>query len=187
MVSRSKYHRDQVPLNWSVFSYLMCLLMQIRVSPISFSAVQVNSADQHLRVFDPALRRWRQVCSSPANDLLASISCEEVGFVRWAVLTVISAFSCNVLWWKTKVCVCSLKCGELLSHLGAGGQWRWWGVLLCQTGGAQPWQENQRLIVPVVRDTPVFDAAPVPRQFPLSHLLLLLPLSSTHLHLHGVT
>lgn len=49
---------------------------------ISFSAVQVNSADQHLRVFDSAQKRWRQVCSSSANELLASISCEEVGFVR---------------------------------------------------------------------------------------------------------
>ncbi|KAG7229457.1 hypothetical protein INR49_012856 [Caranx melampygus] len=43
--------------------------------------VQVNSADQRLRVFDSAQRRWRQVCSSSANELLASISCEEVGFV----------------------------------------------------------------------------------------------------------
>lgn len=46
------------------------------------SAVQVNSADQHLRVYDSAQKRWRQVCSSSANELLASISCEEVGFVR---------------------------------------------------------------------------------------------------------
>ncbi|XP_047454178.1 serine protease hepsin [Mugil cephalus] len=44
--------------------------------------VQVNSADQRLRVFDSAQRRWLQVCSSPANELLASISCEEVGFIR---------------------------------------------------------------------------------------------------------
>ncbi|XP_030227329.1 serine protease hepsin isoform X1 [Gadus morhua] len=43
--------------------------------------VQVNSADQHLQVFDSAQNRWRQVCSSSANELLASISCEEVGFV----------------------------------------------------------------------------------------------------------
>ncbi|KAM8869740.1 serine protease hepsin isoform 2-T2 [Spinachia spinachia] len=43
--------------------------------------VQINSADQRLRVFDPAEKRWRLVCSSPANELLASISCEEVGFV----------------------------------------------------------------------------------------------------------
>ncbi|XP_074510887.1 serine protease hepsin isoform X2 [Sebastes fasciatus] len=43
--------------------------------------VQVNSADQRLRVFDSAQRRWRQVCSSSADELLASISCEEVGFI----------------------------------------------------------------------------------------------------------
>ncbi|KAF6716198.1 Serine protease hepsin [Oryzias melastigma] len=43
--------------------------------------VQVNSPDQRLRIFDSAQRRWRQVCSSSANELLASISCEEVGFV----------------------------------------------------------------------------------------------------------
>lgn len=45
-------------------------------------SVQVNSADQRLRVFDSTHKRWRQVCSSPANEFLASISCEEVGFVR---------------------------------------------------------------------------------------------------------
>ncbi|XP_056300061.1 serine protease hepsin [Pseudoliparis swirei] len=44
--------------------------------------VQVTSADQRLRVFDSAQRRWRQVCSSPADELLASISCEEVGFIN---------------------------------------------------------------------------------------------------------
>ncbi|XP_028326994.1 serine protease hepsin isoform X3 [Gouania willdenowi] len=43
--------------------------------------MMVNSADQHLRVFDSVQKRWRQVCSSSNNDLLASISCEEVGFV----------------------------------------------------------------------------------------------------------
>lgn len=56
--------------------------VDVKCNPVSFTAVQVNSVDQRLRVFDPAQRRWRQVCSSPANDLLASISCEEVGFVR---------------------------------------------------------------------------------------------------------
>ncbi|XP_019748571.1 serine protease hepsin isoform X1 [Hippocampus comes] len=43
--------------------------------------VQVNSADQHLRIFDSTQKRWRQVCSSSANELLARVSCEEVGFV----------------------------------------------------------------------------------------------------------
>lgn len=56
--------------------------MSFKSNPSTFSVVQVNSADQKLRVFDFAQKRWRQVCSSSANELLASISCEEVGFVR---------------------------------------------------------------------------------------------------------
>ncbi|XP_060717302.1 serine protease hepsin isoform X1 [Tachysurus vachellii] len=44
--------------------------------------VQVSVADQRLRAFDSTQRRWRHVCSSSANQLLASISCEEMGFVR---------------------------------------------------------------------------------------------------------
>ncbi|TSK20091.1 Serine protease hepsin [Bagarius yarrelli] len=47
-----------------------------------WALVQVSVADQRLRVFDSAQRRWRHVCSSSANQLLASISCEEMGFVR---------------------------------------------------------------------------------------------------------
>lgn len=47
------------------------------------ATVQVSVADQRLRVFDSAQRRWRHVCSSGANQLLAAISCEEMGFVRW--------------------------------------------------------------------------------------------------------
>uniref|UniRef100_A0A8C8HWC8 Hepsin n=1 Tax=Oncorhynchus tshawytscha TaxID=74940 RepID=A0A8C8HWC8_ONCTS len=46
--------------------------------------VQVNSnpgSDLRLRVFDSAERRWRHLCSSEANQLLANISCEEMGFV----------------------------------------------------------------------------------------------------------
>ncbi|XP_056880283.1 serine protease hepsin-like [Takifugu flavidus] len=34
-----------------------------------------------ISVFDSTHKRWRQVCSSSANEFLASISCEEVGFV----------------------------------------------------------------------------------------------------------
>lgn len=49
--------------------------------------------------------------------------------------------------------VCVFQCGELLRRFGARGQWRWWRVLLCQTGRAQLWQENQRLAVPVVSPT----------------------------------
>ncbi|TWW53907.1 Transmembrane protease serine 3, partial [Takifugu flavidus] len=34
-----------------------------------------------ISLFDSTHKRWRQVCSSSANEFLASISCEEVGFV----------------------------------------------------------------------------------------------------------
>ncbi|XP_013875946.1 serine protease hepsin isoform X2 [Austrofundulus limnaeus] len=60
---------------WAVVSY--CTMEE----DTGLYDVQVNSPDQRLRVFDSAQRRWRQVCSSPSNELLASISCEEVGFV----------------------------------------------------------------------------------------------------------
>ncbi|KAK1806725.1 hypothetical protein P4O66_005223 [Electrophorus voltai] len=51
-------------------------------SSSSPGTVQVSVADQRLRVFDSVQRRWRHVCSSSANQLLAAISCEEMGFVR---------------------------------------------------------------------------------------------------------
>ncbi|XP_039540989.1 serine protease hepsin-like isoform X1 [Pimephales promelas] len=44
--------------------------------------VQVSAADQRLRVFDSTQRRWRHVCSSSVNQLIANISCEEMGFIR---------------------------------------------------------------------------------------------------------
>uniref|UniRef100_A0A671MD12 Serine protease hepsin-like n=1 Tax=Sinocyclocheilus anshuiensis TaxID=1608454 RepID=A0A671MD12_9TELE len=44
--------------------------------------VQVSAADQRLRVFDSTQRRWKHVCSSSTNQLIANISCEEMGFVR---------------------------------------------------------------------------------------------------------
>uniref|UniRef100_A0A8C9SAF6 Hepsin n=1 Tax=Scleropages formosus TaxID=113540 RepID=A0A8C9SAF6_SCLFO len=44
--------------------------------------VQVTSADLRLTVFDRTQDRWRFVCSSSSNELLANISCEEMGFVR---------------------------------------------------------------------------------------------------------
>uniref|UniRef100_A0A8C1EKT0 Hepsin n=1 Tax=Cyprinus carpio carpio TaxID=630221 RepID=A0A8C1EKT0_CYPCA len=43
--------------------------------------VQVSAADQRLRVFDSTQWRWKHVCSSSANQLIANISCEEMGFV----------------------------------------------------------------------------------------------------------
>ncbi|KAG8010258.1 Serine protease hepsin [Nibea albiflora] len=59
----------------------MMLMTLGAIGAAVWAVVQVNSADQRLRIFDATQRRWRQVCSSSANELLASISCEEVGFV----------------------------------------------------------------------------------------------------------
>lgn len=97
-VSLFKWHFDDLhyiplkmlKLNWKrkhlnstcCFLIVNTTLKWTKILMLSLT-VQVNSADQHLRVFDSAQRRWRQVCSSSANELLASISCEEVGFVRW--------------------------------------------------------------------------------------------------------
>ncbi|XP_014381448.1 serine protease hepsin, partial [Alligator sinensis] len=44
--------------------------------------VQVSPTDLRLTVFDEAEGKWRLVCSSPANALVAALSCEEMGFVR---------------------------------------------------------------------------------------------------------
>ena len=69
--------------------------------------------------------------------------------------------------------VCFLKCGELLSRVSAGGQWRRWGLFLRPTGRAHLWQENQRLVVSVVRNTRLSDAvAPQPPQSSLLPFLL---------------
>ncbi|KAK1894736.1 Serine protease hepsin [Dissostichus eleginoides] len=69
---------------WAVVSY--CTMEE----DSGLYDVQVTSLDQRLRVFDPAHKRWRQVCSSSANELLASISCEEVGFVSMVNYSVTS-------------------------------------------------------------------------------------------------
>ncbi|XP_071253005.1 serine protease hepsin-like [Salvelinus alpinus] len=63
---------------WAVVTFC------IREEDTGLYDVQVNSnpsSDQRLRVFDSAERRWRHLCSSEANQLLANISCEEMGFV----------------------------------------------------------------------------------------------------------
>ncbi|XP_064803993.1 serine protease hepsin-like [Oncorhynchus masou masou] len=63
---------------WAVVTFC------IREEDTGLYDVQVNSnpsSDLRLRVFDPAERRWRHLCSSEANQLLANISCEEMGFV----------------------------------------------------------------------------------------------------------
>lgn len=57
--------------------------------------VQVSAADQRLRVFDSTHRRWRYVCSSNANPLIANITCEEMGFVRAVNVSVTCAPESN--------------------------------------------------------------------------------------------
>ncbi|XP_056142553.1 serine protease hepsin isoform X4 [Lampris incognitus] len=57
--------------------------------------VQLNFADERFQVFDSTQRRWRQVCSSSANELLASISCEEMGFVSVVNYSVASVAEAN--------------------------------------------------------------------------------------------
>ncbi|XP_048880547.1 serine protease hepsin isoform X2 [Brienomyrus brachyistius] len=61
---------------WAVVKFL------IKPEETGLYDVQVNSADQRLSVFDRTQGRWRSVCSSSSNELLANISCEEMGFIR---------------------------------------------------------------------------------------------------------
>lgn len=83
-------------------------------------------------------------------------------------------------------CLFVFQCGELLDRFSAGGQWRWWRVLLRQTGRAQLRQENQRLVVPVVSSTRLCNATPVSRQPPSSLCSFLSPLFlvNTRKHQH---
>uniref|UniRef100_A0A8C6SD62 Hepsin n=1 Tax=Neogobius melanostomus TaxID=47308 RepID=A0A8C6SD62_9GOBI len=66
------------PTKAGAFLYGVCMF-----SPClcRFPPVQVNLPDQRIQVYDSTQKRWRQICSSSANELLASISCEEVGFI----------------------------------------------------------------------------------------------------------
>uniref|UniRef100_A0AAY4AWG1 Serine protease hepsin n=1 Tax=Denticeps clupeoides TaxID=299321 RepID=A0AAY4AWG1_9TELE len=61
---------------WALVTYLS------KPEDIGLYEVQMSSADRRLRVFDSTQSRWRHVCSSSADQLVASISCEEMGFVR---------------------------------------------------------------------------------------------------------
>lgn len=76
----------------------------------------------------------------------------------------ISQLHCKVARWRRAglTCVRLLQCGELLGHSRVGGQRRWRGLLLRQTGRAQLWQEDQRLAVSMVTHTPEW----------LSHIIL---------------
>lgn len=127
----------------------------------------------------------------PMSFLLAS------AVRKWALLGEMFSFFlfffllswCLTPFRGTEVCACVFQCGELLSRFSAGGQRRRWRVLLRQTGRAQLWQKNQRLLVPVVSSTHL--SSPVPQQ-PLASLCPFpSPLSSadtqTHQHYPSLT
>ncbi|MGH0160187.1 UNVERIFIED_CONTAM: hypothetical protein FKN15_074594 [Acipenser sinensis] len=61
----------------------LCILVFIGgIGAAAWAIVQINSADLRLSVFDRSEGKWRFVCSSSSNELVAKISCEEMGFVR---------------------------------------------------------------------------------------------------------
>uniref|UniRef100_A0A8C7C2G0 Hepsin n=1 Tax=Oncorhynchus kisutch TaxID=8019 RepID=A0A8C7C2G0_ONCKI len=71
-------------VDFCLFVFQILVTFCIREEDTGLYDVQVNSnpsSDLRLRVFDSAERRWRHLCSSEANQLLANISCEEMGFV----------------------------------------------------------------------------------------------------------
>lgn len=61
---------------WAIVTYLF------KAEDPGLYDVQINSADLLLSVFDRSEGKWRFVCSSSSNELVAKISCEEMGFVR---------------------------------------------------------------------------------------------------------
>ncbi|XP_069802930.1 serine protease hepsin-like, partial [Dendropsophus ebraccatus] len=61
---------------WAVVTYVL------RNDNLYLYAVQVNSPDYRLSVFDEREQTWRLVCSSMANEEVATLSCEEMGFIR---------------------------------------------------------------------------------------------------------
>ncbi|CAH2318232.1 serine protease hepsin [Pelobates cultripes] len=44
--------------------------------------VQVNSPDNRITVYDEGAKTWRLICASSSNSLVATLSCEEMGFIR---------------------------------------------------------------------------------------------------------
>ncbi|XP_069461021.1 serine protease hepsin isoform X2 [Ambystoma mexicanum] len=61
---------------WAVVTYVL------RSDNQGLYNVQVSSADSRLTVYDEAERKWRLVCSTGSNSLVATLSCEEMGFIR---------------------------------------------------------------------------------------------------------
>ncbi|XP_068097882.1 serine protease hepsin [Hyperolius riggenbachi] len=61
---------------WAVVTYVL------RNETSNIYIVQVNSPDHRLTVYDEKDQVWRLVCSSPTNAAVATLSCEEMGFIR---------------------------------------------------------------------------------------------------------
>ncbi|XP_006641623.2 serine protease hepsin [Lepisosteus oculatus] len=61
---------------WAVVTFLM------KTEDPRLYDVQINPADLRLSVFDRSDGRWKFVCSSSSDELVARISCEEMGFIR---------------------------------------------------------------------------------------------------------
>ncbi|KAG9467112.1 hypothetical protein GDO78_015618 [Eleutherodactylus coqui] len=61
---------------WAVVTYVL------NNENSNLYAVQVNSPDNRLTVYDQQEQIWRLVCSSLANAEVATLSCEEMGFIR---------------------------------------------------------------------------------------------------------
>ncbi|XP_077312338.1 LOW QUALITY PROTEIN: serine protease hepsin-like [Lithobates pipiens] len=61
---------------WAVVTYVL------KYETTNIYIVQVNSPDHRLTVYDEKEKTWRLVCSSLANEAVATLSCEEMGFIR---------------------------------------------------------------------------------------------------------
>uniref|UniRef100_A0A8C4TAC8 Hepsin n=1 Tax=Erpetoichthys calabaricus TaxID=27687 RepID=A0A8C4TAC8_ERPCA len=62
---------------WAIVTFL------VKTEDLGLYDVQINSADLRLSVYDRTGGKWRSVCSSSYNEVVAQISCEEMGFIRY--------------------------------------------------------------------------------------------------------
>ncbi|XP_074837611.1 serine protease hepsin isoform X5 [Carettochelys insculpta] len=63
----------------SVWAIVMAVL---RSDHEGLYSVQVSSADLRVTLYDQNEGKWRLICSTPSNALVAALSCAEMGFVR---------------------------------------------------------------------------------------------------------
>ncbi|GCB82363.1 hypothetical protein scyTo_0021982 [Scyliorhinus torazame] len=72
---------EAVHLNVGMTSGLCLSVTYVKKVDADLYAVQVT-ADSHLSVYDPEAAVWRLVCSSTNNEMVAQLSCQQMGFVR---------------------------------------------------------------------------------------------------------